>query len=325
MMGELRDVRAGQSLCAYDLRKVTEAAARAAAAWIGRGDKAQSDAAAIAAMTAAIEELGLDGQILIGEGPRSETSQLYHGQRFGDPGRLPAWDIAVDPVEGTSFLAKGMTNALACIAMAPHGTMFDPGPAFYMEKFAGPPACKGRIDPEAPVEEKLRVLADCLDKPVEDLIVYVLEKPRHRDLVARIHDMGARVALYPAGDVAGALMAAIPGSGIDALMGTGGCPEGILSAVAIRAMGGEFLARIDPQLATERRAVEEAGMDMARWRPLDELVRSDDVMFCATGITTGLLFEGVERGSRAEKTQTLMVGGGAGPRQLLTSWHPRGA
>lgn len=324
-MGELRDVRADQSLCAYDLRKVTEAAARAAYAWIGRGDKSQIDAAAIAAMTAELEGMDLDGQILIGEGPRSETSQLYHGQRFGDPGRLPAWDIAVDPVEGTSFVAKGMTNAMACIAVAPHGTLFDPGPAFYMEKFAAPPAARGRIDPEAPVEDKLRALAACLDKPVEDLTVYVLEKPRHRELVERIHDLGARVALYPAGDVAGALMAAIPGSGIDALMGTGGCPEGILSAVAIRVMGGEFLARIDPQLATERRAVEEAGIDMARWRRSDELVRTDSVMFCATGITTGLLFEGIERQAAFEKTQTLMVGGGAGPRQLLTTWHPRAA
>lgn len=324
-MGELCDVRADQSLCAYDLRKVTEAAARAAYAWIGRGEKAQSDAAAIAAMTAELAALGLDGHILIGEGPRSETSQLYHGQRFGDPGRLPAWDIAVDPVEGTSFLAKGMTNAMACIAVAPHGSLFDPGPSFYMEKFAAPPAARGRIDPDAPVEVKLRLLAECLDKPVEDLTVYVLEKPRHRDLVQRIHACGARVALYPAGDVAGALMAAIPGSGIDALMGTGGSPEAILSAAAIRVMGGEFMARIDPQLATERRAVEDAGLDMARWWGVADLVRSEQVMFCATGITTGLLFEGIERQAGFEKTQTLMVGGGAGPRQLLTTWHPRAA
>ncbi|MGE5546952.1 MAG: class II fructose-bisphosphatase [Solirubrobacterales bacterium] len=322
-MTELRDVRADKSLCAYDLRRATEAAARAAYAWIGRGDKSQGDAAAIAAMTGELDALGIDGRILIGEGPRSETSQLFHGQRFGDAGRLPAWDIAVDPVEGTSFLAKGMTNAMACIAVAPAGSLFDPGPAFYMEKFCAPPAAKGRIDPEAPVEDKLRRLSACLDKPVEDLTVYVLEKPRHRDLVERIHVMGARVALYPAGDVAGALMAAIPGSGIDALMGTGGSPEGMLSAVAIRLMGGEFLARIDPQLATERRAVDEAGMDVSRWYRVDELASSEDGAFCATGITTGLLFEGVERSGAVEKTQTLMVGGGAGTRQLLTTWHQR--
>jgi fructose-1,6-bisphosphatase II len=322
-MTELTDVRSGRSLGAYDLRRATEAAARAAYAWIGRGDKSQGDCAAITALETELTALGCDAQILIGEGPREETSQLYHGQRFGDPGRLPQWDIAVDPVEGTSFLAKGMTNAMACLAMAPTGTLFDPGPAFYMEKFAGPPAVKGRIDPDAPVEDKLDILAAAVNKPVEDLTIYVLEKPRHRDLVERIHAKGARVALYPAGDVAGALMAAIPGSGIDALMGTGGCPEGMLSACAIRVMGGEFLARIDPQLATERRAVEAAGMDLERWWRLDELVRSPDVVFCATGITTGLLFDGIERTATHERTQTLLVGGGAGERQLLTSWHRR--
>ncbi|MBI5162767.1 MAG: class II fructose-bisphosphatase [Magnetospirillum sp.] len=313
-----------QTVGAYDLRRATEAAARAASAWIGRGDKGQGDSAAITAMTAELERLGLDGRILIGEGPRDETSDLYHGQRFGDPRRPPQWDIAVDPVEGTSFLAKGMTNAMACIAMAPHGALFDPGPAFYMEKIAVPPAAKGCIDPEAPVEDKLRALARALAKPVDELTVYVLEKPRHRDLVASIHALGARVLLYPAGDVAGAVMAAIPGSGVDALLGTGGCPEGILSACAIAGMGGEFMARLDPQLATERRAIEEAGVDTARWWRLDELVRAPEVIFCATGITTGLLLEGVERSGGMDKTQTMMVGGGAGIRQMLSSWHRRG-
>ncbi len=311
------------AISAYDLRQATEAAARAAYGWLGRGDRAQGDAAAIAAMAESLEALKVDGRILIGEGPRDETCQLYHGQRLGGADGDPDWDIAVDPVEGTSFLAKGMTNAMACIAMAPSGTMFDPGPAFYMEKLAAPPAAKGRIDPEAPVEDRLRQLADALNKPVDELTIYILEKPRHRDLVARIHALGARVTLYPAGDVAGALMAAIPNSGIDALMGSGGCPEGILSATAIRMMGGEFLARLDPQLATERRAVEEAGLDTRNWRRVDELIRSDKAVFCATGITTGLLLEGVERGGPFDRTQTLMVGGGAGARQMLTSWHRR--
>ncbi len=319
----MRDVRTGPAICAYDLRQATEAAARAAYAWLGRGERSQSDAAAIAAMTGELDRLGVDGRVLIGEGPESETSQLFHGQRFGDPTRPPRWDIAVDPVEGTTFLAKGMTNAMACIAMAPLGTLFDPGPAFYMEKFAAPPAARGRIDPAAPVEAKLEELARLLGKPVAELTVYVLEKPRHRELVARIQALGARVSLYPAGDVGGALMAAIPDSGIDALLGTGGCPEGMLSAVAIRAMGGEFMARIDPQLATERRAVDAAGLDVHRWWRLDELVASDDVLFCATGITTGLLLEGVERTGDMDKTQTLMVGGGAGVRQILSSWHRR--
>lgn len=327
-MTEIRDVRAGSgAIGAFDLRKATEAAARAAAAWIGRGDKILADDAAVAAMCAEMEALPLQGVVVTGEGPRTETTMLYHGQRFGNPGRPSDWDIAVDPVEGTSFLAKGMTNAMAVIAMAPAGTLMDPAPAFYMEKLAVPPAARGKVDPQAPVEERLRQLAAALDKPVADLTIYVLEKPRHRDLVQRIHASGARVALYPAGDVAGALMASIPESGIDALMGTGGTPEGMLSACAIRALGGDFVCRIDPQLATERRAVDEAGMDCTRWYALDEMVRAEDVMFCATGITTGLLFEGVERKGGFEKTQTLMIGGGNAPgtRQLLTTWHRRGS
>lgn len=308
---------------AYELRLATEAAARAAYAWIGRGDKALADDAAVSAMQAELDRLNLDARMLMGEGPADEIAMLYHGQRFGAGTGAPAWDLVVDPLEGTSFLAKGMTNAMAVVAMAPHGSLFDPAPARYMEKLAVPPAAKGRIDPEAPVAERLRQLADAINKPVEDITVYVIEKPRHKALVEAIHAAGARVALYPAGDVAGALMAAIPGSGIDALMGTGGTPEGLLSAIAIRAMGGEFLGRIDPQLATEAAAVEAAGMDLARWYRLDEMVKSDDLVFCATGITTGLLLDGVERTRELEKTQTMMIGGAAGPRQMLTSWHRR--
>jgi fructose-1,6-bisphosphatase II len=308
---------------AYDLRLATEAAARAAYAWIGRGDKALADDAAVSAMNAELERLGLDAAMLVGEGPRDEIGMLYHGQRFGSGSGVPAWDLVVDPLEGTSFLAKGMTNAMAVVAMAPHGTLFDPAPARYMEKLAAPPAAKGKIDPEAPVAERLKQLSSALNKPMEDITVYVIEKPRHKALVDSIHRSGARVALYPAGDVAGALMAAIPNSGIDALMGTGGTPEGLLSAMAIRAMGGEFLGRIDPQLATEAAAVEAAGMDLTRWYQLDEMVRAENVMFCATGITTGLLLDGVDRTREFEKTQTLMIGGAAGPRQMLTSWHRR--
>lgn len=317
-MTERRDI-----VGAYELRRATEAAARAAYAWIGRGDKALADDAAVSAMQAELDALPLDAVMLIGEGPRDEISMLHHGQRFGAGTGEPAWELVVDPLEGTSFLAKGMTNAMAVVAMAPRGSLFDPAPARYVEKLAVPPAAKGRVDPEAPPAERLRQLSDAINKPVEDITVYVIEKPRHKALVEAIHAAGARVALYPAGDVAGALMAAIPGSGIDALMGTGGTPEGLLSAVAIRAMGGEFMCRVDPQLAIEAAAVEAAGMDLTRWYGLDEIVRSDEVMFCATGITTGLLLEGVERSRELEKTQTLMIGGSAGPRQMLTAWHRR--
>src|SRR3990170_2032882 len=183
----------------------------------------------------------------------------------------------------------------AVVAVAPRGAMLNPGPAFYMEKFVASAPARGKIDPRWPVEKKLSILAEVLSKDVSDLTVFVLEKPRHRELVDRILASGARVALYQAGDVAGALMAAIPGSGIDALMGTGGTPEGVMSACAIRGIGGEFLARLDPQLQTEAKAVKEAGIDTSKWYQRDEIITSDTVFFCATGITTGLMLEGVER------------------------------
>ena len=307
----------------YALRAVTEAAARAAYDWIGRGDKNQGDLAGVEAMRDALNRLPVGGTVVIGEGEKDQAPELYRGEKLGDSNSPMQFNVAVDPVEGTSYLAKGMTNAMAVIAMAPRGTMFDPGPAFYMEKFAGPPAVRGKVDPRAPVAEKLKLLSEALDKPVSELTVYVLEKPRHKELVARIHAAGARVALYPAGDVAGALMAAIPDSGIDALMGTGGTPEGVISACAIRLLGGEFLGRLDPQLPSEIIAVREAGLDTSRWYGVDELVGSDEAYFCATGITTGLLFEGVQRTRNQEKTQTLMIAGPGGERQILTTWHPR--
>jgi fructose-1,6-bisphosphatase II len=225
-------------------------------------------------------------------------------------------------VEGTSYLVRGQTNALAVLAVAARGAMLNPGPAFYMEKFVASAPARGKIDPHWPVEKKLTVLAEALNKDVSDLTVFVLEKPRHRELVDRILASGARVALYPAGDVAGALMAAIPGSGIDALMGTGGTPEGVMSACAIRAIGGEFLARLDPQLQTEARAVKDAGIDTEKWYERDEIIKSDDVFFCATGITTGLMLEGVERTKTHYKVQTMMITGTTGERQILTTYMP---
>lgn len=306
----------------YSLRTVTEAAARAAFDWIGRGDKEKGDAAAVDAMRATLNRLPLTGTIVIGEGEKDQAPELYKGERVGNGGGEIEVDFAVDPVEGTTYLAKGMTNAMATIAMAPRGTMFDPGPAFYMEKFAAPPAAKRQIEMSWPVARKLEVLAEILEKRVTDVTVFVLEKPRHRRLLEEIHAAGARVALYPAGDVAGALMAAIPGSGIDALMGTGGTPEGVLSACAIRALGGEFLGRLDPQLPTEKVSVREAGLDTERWYAVEEIAASEDVVFCATGITTGLLFEGVERNDAHYRMQTLMIVGSTGERQVLTNYLP---
>lgn len=321
-MSVIRDLRPATPPSLTDiLRTITEAAARAAYDVIARGDRACGGEAALA-MRAALGRLPIGGRVVAGEGEPGETIALYNGEAFGSP-EAPQFDIAADPIEGCTYLAEGMTNALAAVALAPRGSLFAPGPAFYMEKFAASPAAKGRIDPALPVEDKLSVLADCLGKPVSQLTVYVLEKPRHRLLVERIKQAGARVVLYPAGDVAGAVMAATPGSGIDALMGTGGAREGILSACAIRALGGEFQGRLDPQLATERRAVEAAGLDCRRWYRAEDLVASDQVFFCATGIANGLLFQGVERGERFETTHSLVIAGAFHERRYLTTYHPR--
>jgi fructose-1,6-bisphosphatase II len=299
------------SLFIYALRNVTETAALAAFDWIGRGDKNQGDGAAVATMREALNHLPIDGTIIIGEGEKDEAPALYNGERVGDP------------VEGTTYLANGLTNAMTVMALAPSGSMFSPGPAFYMEKFAASAPAVGQIDMAWPTAQKLTKLADVLGKPIDQIKVYVLEKPRHRDLVQEILAVGARVVLYPAGDVAGALMAAIPGSGIDALMGTGGTPEGVIAAAAIRALGGVFMGRLNPQLDGERRAVKEAGLSTDRWYAEHELVTSPDVMFCATGVTTGLLFDGVERHATFDRVQTLMISGFTGERQILTTFKPR--
>jgi fructose-1,6-bisphosphatase II len=301
---------------------VTERAACAAFNWIGRGDAEDGGRAALDAMRHALAEIDIDALVVIGEATRGEAPQPQRGERLGRPGATFKADIAVDPVEGTSYLVRGLTNALAVLALAPRGAMMNPGPAFYMEKFVASAPARGKIDPSWPTDKKLTTLAEALGKDVSDLTVFVLEKPRHRELVNGILAAGARVALYPAGDVAGALMAATPGSGIDALMGTGGTPEGVMSACAIRGIGGEFLGRLDPQLQTEAKAVKDAGIDTSKWYDRDEIIKSDNVFFCATGITTGLMLEGVDRGKTHYKVQTLMITGTTGERQIMTSYIP---
>jgi fructose-1,6-bisphosphatase II len=304
----------------YALRRATEAAACAASGWIGRGDRHQGDQAAISAMRAALSDMDLDGTVVIGAGGRQEAPGLSAGERLGRADAAFKADLALDPVEGTSYLAKGQTNALAVMAVAPRGAMMEPGPAFYMEKFVAPPVARGEIDPSWPTGHKLKSLAKLLRKDVDQLTVYVLEKPRHRQLVDEIHRAGCRVALYPAGDVAGALLAAIPNSGIDALMGTGGVPEGVRSPRAFPALGGQYAPRLDPQLQTEAKAVREAGLDTSKWLTLDEIVASDESYFVATGITTGLMLDGVERQNGHFKVQSMMVAGQTGTRQVITSY-----
>ena len=307
----------------YLLRKITERAAVASYEWIGRGNKVGGEKAVVDAMRLALTDLKLNGTVVIGEGEKDDTTQLYNGELFGDENASDKLDIAVDPLEGTTSLSVGQTNAMAVIATAPKGTMFVPMPAFYMEKFSAPAETRGKIDMKWTTEKKLHTVAKLIGKDVENLRVYVLDKPRHRNLVEEIYLTGARVSLYPAGDIAGAIMAATPDSEVDVLMGTGGTPEGIISACAIRALGGEFLGRMDPQLATEIVSVRDAGLDVTRWYDRDELIGSDDINFCATGITSGLLFSGVKLTKHHFRTETLIVTGDSKEKVLLTNWHNR--
>ena len=303
------------------LRHAAESAARAAAEQIGCGRAEGVEGAAAQVMSEALDRLPFAVRIAVGEGREGEVSSLYDGQIIGGEQRNPAFDLAVDPGEGMTYLADGLTNAMTVLALAPVGAMQIPSPALYMEKFAAPPAAKGQIDPAWPIAEKLAVLGKVLGKEVEELTIFVLEKPRHRALIDQIRELGAEVTSLPAGDVAGALLSALPHSDIDAMMGTGGIREGILSACAARALGAEFQGRIDPQLQSEQMAVKEAGLDITRWIPAEDLVTSADTCFCATGITTGLLLEGVERIEGFDRVQTLMIACDTGESQLQTTWR----
>ena len=307
----------------YLLRNVTERAALAYFDRNGRGNKEDGDKAASEAMRMSLSELKLNGTVIIGEGEKGEVPELYNGQILGEKNASDQLDIALDPLEGTTSLEVGQTNAMAAIAIAPKGTMFDPMPAFYMEKFSAQAETRNKIDMEWSTEKKLQTVAKLIGKDIGSLTVFVLDKPRHRNLIEEIYRIGAKVLLYPAGDIAGAIMAAIPDSEVDVLMGTGGTHEGIISACAIRAMGGEFIGRMDPQLATEILSVRDAGLDIARWYDRDELIETDDIHFCATGITSGLLFNGVKLTKQHSRTETLIVTGASKEKVLLTNWHNR--
>ena len=316
-----RPIQQRTPLFAYSLRNVTEAAALAAYDWVGRGDKNNADGAAVNAMRRELNALPIEGTVIIGEGAKDEAPELYCGEAIGLSRHRAKFDIAVDPVEGTSYTALGLANALSVISMAPKGTMFDPGPSYYMEKIAVPKEAKGLIDPDAPTAEKLRVLARALGKSVSELTVFLLEKPRHKNLCEEIYAAGARCSLYPAGDVMGGLLAAFPDSGVDMLLGTGGTPEGILTACALRALGADFMGRFNPQSDAEKKVIAEFGLQTEKWMMIDDLVSSDQVFFCATGVTDGILVDGVTVEDNFARTQTLMISGPYGERQVLTSYH----
>ncbi|MGA0122930.1 MAG: class II fructose-bisphosphatase [Gaiellales bacterium] len=302
---------------ALDLVRVTEAGAIAAARWLGRGDKNAADKAAVDAMRAALETCPISGVVVIGEGEKDEAPMLYIGEEVGSGG--PAVDIAVDPLEGTTLTAKGQPNALSTFAIAPRGTMFNPGPAVYMEKMAGGPEVADLLDLDRPIEELLAAIADRRGREVRDLGIVVLDRDRHLEMVGRMRAAGARVRLIPDGDVAGSLMPIRTGTGIDLLWGVGGTPEGVLSAAAIRIVGGRIIGRLWPRSDDERTAIVAAGLDVERVLDTDDLVASDDAYFAATGVSDGDLVHGVRFGARAVETQTIVLRGRCRTHRVVSS------
>ena len=305
---------------AMDLVRVTEAAALASARWLGKGEKESGDGAAVDAMRLSFNSIDIDGTIIIGEGEKDNAPMLYNGEKVGS-GKGPRVDVAVDPVEGTNLLAFGRPNAIAVVGLAPAGSMFNPGPSYYMKKLVVPAPAKDAIELEAPVDYNLKRIARALEKDVDDLVVFVLDKPRHKELIADIRAAGARIQLHTDGDVAGALMAVDPTSNVDVMMGTGGTPEGVLAACAIKALGGEILTRLDPQLEGEKQALQESGLDLKQILRVDDLVASEDVFFAATGISGGTFLSGVRYAGHGASTFSLVLRGRTGTIRRIESFH----
>ncbi|MGH9022523.1 MAG: class II fructose-bisphosphatase [Acidimicrobiia bacterium] len=305
---------------AMELVRVTEAAALAAGRWMGRGDKEAADGAAVDAMRAVLNGISMSGVVVIGEGEKDEAPMLYNGEPIGD-GAPPEVDIAVDPIDGTTLTSLGRPNAIAVIALAERGTMFDPGPCVYMEKIAVGPTAKGAIDLNAPVIDNLVAVAKALDKDVADVTVVVLDRDRHAEIVADCRAAGARIRLIPDGDVAGAISVAWPESGADLLLGIGGTPEGVIAACALKCLGGAIQGRLWPRDDNERRAALDAGYDLARVLSTDDLVSGEDVFFAATGITDGELLRGVRYRGGGASTQSLVMRSKSGTVRRIDANH----
>jgi fructose-1,6-bisphosphatase II len=305
---------------ALELVRVTEAAALSAGRFMGRGDKNAADRAAVDAMRVVLNSIAMNAVIVIGEGEKDEAPMLFNGERVGT-GDGPEMDIAVDPIDGTRPLSNGTWNAIATVALAPRGTMFSPGPFLYMNKIAVGPQNRGVVDIEAPVEYNLRAIAQASSKKVEDLAIVILDRPRHDNLIAEVRRLGARIRLIPDGDVAGALMAAWPDSGIDALFGVGGTPEGVLAACALRAMGGEIQGKLYARNEDELRRGREMGYDFEKVLTMDDLVSSEDVFFAATGITDGEFLRGVKYFGSGARTDSLVVRGQTGTVRQIIATH----
>jgi fructose-1,6-bisphosphatase II len=309
---------------ALELVRATEAAAMAAARHLGRGDKELVDQAAVDAMRPVLGSIQMNGVVVIGEGEKDNAPMLYNGEQVGD-GSDPQVDIAVDPVDGTTLTAKSLPNAIAVVALAERGTMFDPGPCVYMEKLAVGRDAADAVEFDAPVEENLRRIAAAKGMEVADLTVCVLDRPRHEEeLIGRVRATGARIKFLLDGDVAGAIMSAREGTGVDVLVGIGGTPEGVIAASALQCLDGALFGRLWPRDEGERRAALEQGYDLDRVLTIDDLVAGENVFFAATGVTDGELLRGVRFEHREVLTQSLSMRSRSGAVRLVETRHQLG-
>ena len=305
---------------ALELVRVTEAAAMAAGRKMGFGDKEAVDQAAVDAMRQVLGSVPMTGVVVIGEGEKDNAPMLYNGEEIGD-GTPPEVDIAVDPVDGTTLTAKSMPNAISVVALSDRGTMFDPGPVVYMDKLAVGPEAAGAVDFEAPLADNLLAVAKAKGADVADLTVCILDRSRHQELVGQIREAGARVKFITDGDVAGAIMAAREGTGVDILVGIGGTPEAVIAACALKCLDGAMFGRLWPRNDEERRAALDLGYDLERVLTIDDLVTGDNVFFAATGVTDGELLRGVRFDRRGAITQSLSMRSKSGTSRQIDARH----
>ncbi|MFH8977119.1 class II fructose-bisphosphatase [Streptomyces sp. NPDC017890] len=305
---------------AMELVRVTEAAAMAAGRWVGRGDKNGADGAAVRAMRTLVHTVSMNGVVVIGEGEKDEAPMLFNGERVGD-GTGAEVDIAVDPIDGTTLTAKGMTNAIAVLAAAERGSMFDPSAVFYMDKLVTGPEAADFVDINAPVSVNIRRIAKAKRRTPEDVTVVILDRPRHQSLIKEVRETGARIKLISDGDVAGSILALREGTGIDLLLGVGGTPEGIISACAVKCLGGTIQGKLWPKDDGERQRAIDAGHDLDRVLTTDDLVSGDNVFFVATGITDGELLRGVRYRSETATTDSIVMRSKSGTVRRIDSEH----
>jgi fructose-1,6-bisphosphatase II len=305
---------------ALELVRVTEAAAMAAGRWVGRGDKNGADGAAVNAMRTLIGTVGMNGTVVIGEGEKDNAPMLYNGEQVGS-GDGPECDVAVDPVDGTTLVAKGMNNGIAVMAVSARNSMYDPSAVFYMEKLVVGPEAADVVDIRLPVAENIRRVAKAKGSTVDDVTVVLLDRPRHEDLATQIRATGARIKFISDGDVAGAVEAARPDTGLDMLLGIGGTPEGIIAACAMKCVGGLIQGRLWPKDDEERQKAIDAGHDLDRVLNTDDLVSGDDCFFVATGITEGELLRGVRYGRSTARTHSLVMRSRSGTIRSIESVH----